>query len=143
MPKHVFEKQKDPTSYDFNPPVTIGPYTLKSFDPNGEWYIWQKREDWQKTTLARFGEPGPKYVAYVDPGPPDKRVISQLNHQLDIIHDTSPEEMFTLAKQSPSSHGWFKGFPYAHPDPTLPAVILNNQVEVFEIATFAGRSRCS
>ena len=45
------------------------------------------REDWQRTTLGRFGEPGPKYVAYVDPGPPDKRVIAQLNHELDIIHD--------------------------------------------------------
>ena len=37
--------------------------------PNGKWYIWQKRDDWQRTTLARFGEPGPKYVAYIDPGP--------------------------------------------------------------------------
>jgi peptide/nickel transport system substrate-binding protein len=132
MPKHVFEKQADPTKFDFNPPVTLGPYTLKSFDPNGEWYIWQKREDWQRTTLARYGEPGPKYVAYVDPGPPDKRVIAQLNHQLDIIHDTSPEGVFTLVKQSPTSQGWFKGFPYAHPDPTLPAVILNHQVEMFK-----------
>jgi len=40
--------------------------------------------------------------------------------------------VFTLAKQSPSTHFWFKGFPYAHPDPTLPAVILNNQVEMFK-----------
>jgi peptide/nickel transport system substrate-binding protein len=132
MPKQIFEKQPDPTKFDFNPPVTLGPYTLKGFDPNGEWYIWQRRDDWQRTTLARFGEPGPKYVAYIDPGPPDKRVIMQLNHELDIIHDTTPEGMFTLAKQSPSSHGWFKGFPYAQPDPTLPAVILNNQVEMFK-----------
>jgi peptide/nickel transport system substrate-binding protein len=40
--------------------------------------------------------------------------------------------MFTLAKQSPSSRGWFKGFPYAHPDPTLPAVIFNAQNEKFQ-----------
>ena len=132
MPKHIFEKQPDPTKFDFNPPVTLGPYTLKSFDPNGGWYIWQRRDDWQRTTLARFGEPGPKYVAYIDPGPPDKRVILQLNHELDIIHDTTPEGVFTLAKQSPSTHFWFKGFPYAHPDPTLPAVLLNNQVEMFK-----------
>ena len=105
---------------------------LHSYDPNGKWFIWQKRDDWQRTTLARFGEPGPKYVAYVDPGPPDKRVIAQLNHELDIIHDTSPEGMFTLAKQSKTSHGWFKGFPYAHPDPTLPAVIFNHQNEMFK-----------
>src|SRR5262245_15059870 len=134
MPKHVFEKQPDPTKFDFNPPVSLGPYVLHSFDPNGKWYIWQKRDDWQRTTLARFGEPGPKYAAYIDPGPPDKRVILQLNHQLDIIHDTSPEGVFTLVKQSPTSHGWFKGFPYAHPDPTLPAVLFNHQVAPFDNA---------
>ena len=59
-------------------------------------------------------------------------MIAQLNHQLDIIHDTSPEGMFTLAKQSKASHGWFKGFPYAHPDPTLPAVIFNDQIDMFK-----------
>ena len=81
----------------------------------------------------KFGEPGPRYVAYIDPGPPDKRVILQLNHQLDVIHDTSPEGMFTLAKQAPTtSHGWFKDFPYAHPDPTLVAVILNHQQSMFQ-----------
>ena len=132
MPKHVFEKQSDPSKFNFNQPVCLGPYTLKSFDPNGAWYIWQKRDDWQKTTLARFGEPGPKYVAYIDPGPPDKRVILQQNHQLDIIHDTSPEGVFALIKSSPTSHGWFKGFPYAHPDPTLPMVIFNNQLDKFK-----------
>jgi peptide/nickel transport system substrate-binding protein len=132
MPKHVFEKVPDIQKFDNNPPVTLGAYTLKSFDPNGMWYIWQKRGDWQRTTVGRFGEPGPKYVAYIDPGPPDKRVIAQLNHQLDIIHDTSPEGMFKLAKDSPSSHGWFNGFPYAHPDPTLPAVLLNAENPMFQ-----------
>ena len=132
MPKHVFEKQAKPSKYDFNPPVCIGSYTLKSFDPNGTWFIWQKRDDWQKTPLAHFGEPGPKYVAYIDPGPPDKRVILQQNHQLDIVHDTTPEGAFALIKSSPTSHGWFAGFPYAHPDPTLPMVVLNNQLEKFK-----------
>ena len=132
MPKHIFEKAGDPLKFAFNPPVSLGAYTLNSFDPNGKWFIWQKRDDWKRTTLARFGEPGPKYVAYVDAGPPDKRVIAQMNHQLDIIHDTSPEGMFTMAKQAKSSHGWFTGFPYAHPDPTLAAVIFNTQNELLK-----------
>ena len=132
MPKHVFEKAGDPLKFPFNPPVSLGAYTLHGFDPNGKWFTWQKREDWQKTTLAKFGEPGPKYVSYIDPGPPDKRVIAQLNHQLDVIHDTSPEGMFTLVKQAKTSHGWFPNFPYAHPDPTLPAVLFNTQVAPFD-----------
>jgi peptide/nickel transport system substrate-binding protein len=68
----------------------------------------------------------------VDPGPPDKRVIAQLNHQLDVIHDVAPEGMFTLAKHSKASQGWFKTFPYGHPDPTLPALIFNHQNDLFK-----------
>ena len=71
-------------------------------------------------------------MTYLDPGPPDKRVIAQMNHDLDIIHDISPEGVFTLAEQSPTSKGWFPGFPYGHPDPTLPQVIFNHQNEKFQ-----------
>jgi len=132
MPRHVFEKAGDPLKFAFDPPVTLGAYTLHGYDTNGKWFIWQLRNDWQRTSVGRFGKPGPRYVAYIDAGPPDKRVIAQLNHQLDIIHDTSPEGMFTLARQSKSSHSWFKRFPYAHPDPTLPAVIFNDQLDAFK-----------
>ena len=129
LPKHVFDKVEDPLKFDFNKPVSLSAYTLRSYDPDGKWYIWQLRDDWQRTTLGRFGKPGPKYLAYVDPGPPDKRVIAQLNHELDVIHDIAPEGMFTLAKQSKTTESWFKGFPYGHPDPTLAGVIFNTQNE--------------
>jgi peptide/nickel transport system substrate-binding protein len=129
LPKHIFEKVKDPLKFDFNKPVSLSAYTLHSYDPDGKWYIWRLRDDWQRTTLGRFGRPGPNYLAYIDPGPPDKRVIAQLNHELDVIHDIAPEGMFTLAKQSKTTESWFKGFPYAHPDPTLASVIFNTQNE--------------
>ena len=131
LPKHVFDKVADPLKFDFNKPVSLSAYTLHSYDVDGKWYIWQLRDDWQRTTLARFGKPGPKYLAYVDPGPPEKRVIAQLNHELDVIHDIAPEGMFTLARQSKTTESWFKGFPYAHPDPTLAGVIFNTQNEHF------------
>ena len=63
MPKHVFENVDDVLKFDFNPPVSLGPYVLENFDTNGKWFIWKKRDDWQNTSLARFGEPGPTYVA--------------------------------------------------------------------------------
>ncbi|HWL81183.1 MAG TPA: ABC transporter substrate-binding protein [Roseomonas sp.] len=132
MPKHVFEKQPDPMRFDFNKPVSLGAYVLHSYDPDGRRFTWERREDWQRTTLGLFGQPGPRYVSYVDPGPPDKRVIAQLNHDLDVIHDVAPEGMFTIARQSKVSHSWFPRFPYAHPDPTLPAVLLNNQNPLFQ-----------
>ena len=78
--KHVFEKVADPAKFDFNKPVSLGAYVLNSYDPDGKWYIWQLRVDWQRTTLAPFGTPGPTYHAYVDPGPPDQPGTAQRNH---------------------------------------------------------------
>ena len=127
MPKHVFEKQADPLAFKFNPPVSIGAYTLKDFDPNGKWFLWQLRDDWKKTSVALLGDLNVKYAMYIDPGPSDKRVIAQTSHDLDVIHDCTPEGRITLAKSSPTSVGWFKSFPWGHPDPTLPAIILNNE----------------
>ncbi len=127
MPKHVFENEQDPVAFKFNPPVSLGAYTLKDFDPNGNWYLWQRREDWQRTSVALLGDVDVQYAMYIAPGPSDKRVIAQTAHQLDVIHDCTPEGRITLARTNPTSVGWFPSFPWAHPDPTLPAVIYNNE----------------
>ena len=112
MPKHVFEKAGRSAEV-----------RLRSAGDAGRLHAAQLRPERQVVHLAeaattgsappsaRFGKPGPKYVAYIDPGPPDKRVIAQLNHQLDIIHDTSPEGMFTLAKQAKSFARLVQGLP--------------------------------
>jgi peptide/nickel transport system substrate-binding protein len=132
MPKHVFEKQADLKAFKNNPPVSLGPYTLKSFDPNGAWYIWERRKDWDKTAMAEWGKPAPTYVIYRSIPNNDKRLIEMVNGDLDMIHDLSPEGMFNLAKQCQTCRGWFPGFPYAHPDPTLPMVIFNDQNDMFK-----------
>ena len=142
MPKHVFEKVEDPVKFDFNKPVSLGAYVLHTYDPDGRWYIWRLREDWQRTTLGAQGKPAPTYLTYVDPGPPDKRVIAQMNHELDVIHDVTPEGMFTLAKQSKSSVSWFKAFPYAHPDPRCRRSSSTRKMSSSRIGTCAGRWRC-
>lgn len=128
MPKHIWEQQDDLVAYTFNPPVSLGPYVLKDFDPNGNWYLWERREDWERTTLARFGMPAPQYAMYIAPGPSDVKVMAQTSGELDVIHDIAPEGMITLARTNPTSKGWFNSFPWAHPDPTLPAVIYNNEL---------------
>ena len=101
MPKHIFEAQDDPLAYTFNPVVSLGPYVINSYDPNGDWFIWERREDWERTTLARFGEPAPKYAMYISPGPSDKKVIAQTAGDLDVIHDMAPEGQITLATDEP------------------------------------------
>ncbi|MDR1902419.1 MAG: ABC transporter substrate-binding protein [Treponema sp.] len=127
MPKHIFEKQADITTYNFDPPVSLGPYTLKDYDPQGNWYLWEKRPDWQRTTLALMGslEQSPKYAMYINAGTSDVKVMSQRNHQLDVIHDMAVEGVISLKRNNPTSKTWFPNFPWGHPDPTLVACVLN------------------
>ncbi|WDR06976.1 ABC transporter substrate-binding protein [Devosia rhodophyticola] len=132
MPKHVFEKVDDVLTFDYNPPLSLGAYTLNSFDPNGTWYIWDKREDWDKTTLGLVGQPTPKHIIYRNNISTDNRLIEMRNGNLDMIHDLSPEGTFSIVKEDPNVHGWFTGFPYAHPDPTLPMAIFNHQKPMFQ-----------
>ena len=101
MPKHIFENVEDPVAFTFNPPVSLGAYTLRDSDPNGKWFLWERREDWQRTSLARLGDVTVKYAMYIDPGPSDARVLAQTAHQLDVIHDCTPEGRITLARTSP------------------------------------------
>jgi peptide/nickel transport system substrate-binding protein len=51
--------------------------------------------------------------------------MQQRAHQLDIVNNITAEGMITLARTSPTSRGWFPGFPWGHPDPTLPSIIFN------------------
>ncbi len=65
MPKHIFEKEADPVLFTFNPFVGCGPYKLHSFDPQGSWTAWEKREDWDKSpTGILYGEPQPQYIIF-------------------------------------------------------------------------------
>lgn len=134
MPKHIFEKVEDPLAFNNNPPVSLSAYVLHSYDKGGNWAIWKLRDDWQRTTIGMDNgeEPAVKYVVYRAAGNPDARVIEQRNHNLDVINDITPEGMFSIAKDNPSFAAWFDSFPFAHPDPTLPAVIINHKVPPFE-----------
>jgi peptide/nickel transport system substrate-binding protein len=132
MPEHIFAGVENVLEYDFANPVGLGPYVPHSFDPNGTWYIWEKREDWDRTSVADFGEPAPQYVIYRNNMPIDNRLIEMRNGDLDMIHDLSPEGMFSIVEEEDTVRGFFPGFPYAHPDPTLPMFIFNHQNEKFQ-----------
>ena len=136
MPKHVFEKVEDPLKFANNPPVSLSAYVLNSYDPAGQWAVWKLRDDWKRTSIGMTLDEAPavKYVVWRTAGNPDARVIEQLNHNLDVINDIAPEGMFSIVKKTKSYAAWHEGFPFAHPDPTLPAVIINNMVKPLDNA---------
>ncbi|MFN3699605.1 MAG: ABC transporter substrate-binding protein, partial [Dictyoglomus sp.] len=117
MPKHIFEKVEDPLKFEFNPPVSLGPYVLKSYDPAGYWWLFERRSDWKRTSVGQlYGMPRPKYVLFIYYGPDEKKVMAQTKHELDLIFDLTPEAWEVLRKSNPYSRVWYKDFPWAWMD---------------------------
>ena len=59
-------------------------------------------------------------------------MIEQRNHNLDVINDITPEGMFSIMKDNATVAAWVEHFPFAHPDPTLPSILINHKVAPFD-----------
>jgi len=133
VPKHVWEKQ-DPTKFENYPPVTISPYVLKTHDPNGQWFLYERRADWQRTDTAMVaGEPKPKFVLYRFWGPEEKRILAAIQNDLDVMMDITPESWDILKDKNKGAQAWLKDFPYAaFDDPCVRGVVLNTSKPPFD-----------
>lgn len=127
MPKHVWENE-DAASFAFFPPVCIGQYSYRDHDPNGNWTIWELRDDWERTSVGQItGKHGPKYVMWNFVGTEEKRILAMINHDIDILQDITPESMEVLTQRSQTARAWHAGFPYADfDDPCERGISFNN-----------------
>lgn len=116
VPKHIWEKE-DPKAFKFSNPVGVGPYKLAKRDPQGYWFLWEKREDWKKSDVGQIvGEPGPKYILFKFFGPEEKRIMAAIQHDMDILQDITPESWDILRQKNEYARAWYKEFPYAAMD---------------------------
>lgn len=113
VPKHIWEGI-DVKTYQNDKCIGTGPYTLKQTDPNGNWFLYQKRADWDASvTGIIYGEPAPAYVLFRTYGTEEKRVMAAIQNDIDILCDISPESWTVLSGKNPEAHAWINGFPYA------------------------------
>jgi len=126
MPKHIFEKQEDPTLFTFNPYVGCGPYKLHSFDPQGSWTAWEKRADWDKSpTGIMYGEPKPQYIIYQYFADEGAQILAQLTHQLDVA-ELSADGLKALLAQAETSRAYQPTFPFVvNNDPCITGISFN------------------
>lgn len=126
MPKHIFEAVEDPVTFEFNPFVGTGPYKLHSFDPNGYWTIWEKREDWDKSpTGILYGEPKPRFVVFQAFANEGAKILAQLTHQLDAV-DLSAEGLKAALAQGETIRAYQPSFPWVvNNDPALTGLTFN------------------
>lgn len=133
FPKHIFELQEDPVLFPFNPYIGCGPYKLHSFDPQGNWTAWERREDWDKSpTGIMYGQPQPRYIifqAFADEG---AQILAQLTHQLDVV-ELSADGLQALLAQSESSRAYQPTFPYVvNNDPAITGIVYNTARPPFD-----------
>jgi peptide/nickel transport system substrate-binding protein len=112
IPKHVFEKQADVTTFKNTNPVTLGPYTVKSFDPNGFWQLWELRSDWQRSGWGNLGQPKAKYVLYKDFGSEETRTLAFSKNQYDIDTFMSPDSIQAAQAKNPAITTFSPTLPY-------------------------------
>lgn len=112
VPEHIFSKQKDLAAFKNTGPVTLGPYTVKSFDPNGEWQLWQRRTDWQRSSWGFLGKPAPEYVLYYNFGDEQTRTLAFIKNEYDVDTFMSPDSIQAAEKQNPNIATFSKTLPY-------------------------------
>lgn len=117
MAKHIWETADDPLTFTFNPPVSLGAYVPAERDPNGFWELWQRREDWQATTVGMVtGNPGPEYILTIFYGDSAKKAIAASRHNLDVLFDADIEAFQAIQGSTPTMRSWFADFPWAYPN---------------------------
>jgi peptide/nickel transport system substrate-binding protein len=120
VPEHIYSQVENVTTFTDSEPVVAGPYTVKDYDPNGEWVLYQLREDWQQSTLGvvtgKTETPAAKYVWFRFLGDSTTRQMAMINNEVDILCEVTPEELDVMVAQNPNIACWYDEYPYATSD---------------------------
>lgn len=136
VPKHIFEKQgADVVNFKNTNAVTLGPYKIKQFDPNGFWQLWELREDWKRSGWGNLGQPKPKYVLYKDFGAEDTRTLAFVQNQYDIDTFMSPDSIAAARSRNPAIETFSPTLPYNDMNDACSwGVYLNQQKSPYDLA---------
>lgn len=126
VPKHIFEQQDDVSAFRNTYPVTLGPYVVKEYDPNGFWQLWERREDWERSAWGWMGEPKPKYVLYKDFGPEESRVLAFVQGQYDVDTFMSPDSIKGAQQRTDKVTTFSPKMPYHNMDDACAYGVLMN-----------------
>ena len=125
VPEHIYKDVADVTQFKDSTPVTAGPYTVKEYDPNGQWILYQLREDWQQSAMGVAGadhygitaEQAPaKYVWCRVLGDDTTRQMEMLSNNVDLLCEVTPEILDYMISKNNKIACWYNEFPYATSD---------------------------
>lgn len=118
VPEHIYSKVDDVTTFKDSNPVVAGPYTVKAYDNLGRWILYERREDWQHSTVGVVtGKmPKPKYILFKYLGDDTTRQMAMINNEVDILCEVTPEMLEVMMARNDKISAWYKDFPYATSD---------------------------
>lgn len=118
VPEHIYSKVEDVTTFKDSEPVVAGPYTVKAYDELGNWILYERREDWQNSTVGVVtGKmPQAKYVWFRYLGDDTTRQMSMINNEVDILCEVTPEILDVMTSYNDKIACWYNEFPYATSD---------------------------
>lgn len=120
VPEHIYSQVEDVTTFKDENPVVAGPYTVKEYDPNGQWILYQLREDWQNSTVGVVEglteAPAAKYIWFRVLGDATTRQMAMINNEVDILCEVTPEMLDVMVAQNDKIACWYDEFPYATSD---------------------------
>jgi len=111
LPKHVWEGQ-DPVTFENNPPVFTGPYKLVEYSSTGDYFVWERRDDWWGTETFGF-RPGPDYVICKAFTSEERVILDASRHSQDILGYMTVGGFLKLRETSPYVTSWYDQPPYA------------------------------
>lgn len=118
VPEHIYSKLEDVTTFKDSSPVVAGPYTVKAYDELGKWVLYERREDWQSSTVGVVtGKmPQARYVWFRVLGDDTTRQMSMMNSEVDILCEVTPEMLDVMTAANDKIACWYDEFPYATSD---------------------------
>lgn len=125
VPEHIYKDVEDVTQFKDSNPVTAGPYTVKDYDPNGQWILYELREDWTQSAMGVAGaehygitaEQAPaKYVWCRVLGDDTTRQMEMISNNVDLLCEVTPEILDYMVSQNDKIACWYSEFPYATSD---------------------------
>jgi peptide/nickel transport system substrate-binding protein len=137
LPQHVFEPlEPDHCEYKNTYPACLGPYTVKEFDPNGFWHLWELREDWERSAWADLDQDGymPQYVLYKDYGPEEVRSLSFVQNAYDVDTFMSPDTIKAVQDLNDSVTTFAPTLPYHNMDDAcVYGMLINLQKSPYDL----------
>ena len=125
VPEHIYSQVGDVSQFADSEPVTAGPYTVKDYDPNGQWILYELREDWTSSAMGIAGaehygiteDMAPaKYVWCRVLGDDTTRQMAMINNEVDLLCEVTPEILDYMTSQNDKIACWYNEFPYATSD---------------------------